>query len=451
MGLFVRNLFQAGNLDVEDSLPNLTTEENVDQVAEVSQAELETKLIEQGLEEQASGLEDLAVAGENLEGLVEEHTENIVQESNMPVEEIQEKVVTLEEGVESVAGFLGMTNANELREALGVRSYSSGLNSIKHVSMSDYKEGIEGVAMLASSIWVKIKTWFQRFVQWVQKWITKTIVWIKGYSKKAEKLEKEAKEIKDDSELKDDKVSPLGKLIANGAASLHSILNYEKEIINQNEKSVKEASSFLTDAVKSGMTNPEEDDDKKKTAEEVGGKLASGIIKTMAGNLKYFDMLDHIKDIDLEKQLIVGLDSTKKVVTITYDKKSETELELKEYSTKEFKDITISSKKGSAIKKAVLEVCKDAKDSSKKVQEMLSKSDNEWRDLIKKVATFRVSGDGAIAKKLREITSFLMKMSKLTQKTMICTAYAPGYFLTACSELIKGCEKGEDKKDDKKD
>lgn len=441
--MYIHNLFQVGNLDVTDSLPNITTEESVESVAEISEAQVESQLIEQQIEQQVTGIEDATAVGNHLEGLIEEHTENIQKSEEMTESEVQNAQIDLAEGMESVAGFLGAKSIDDVFSRLNIGyGYNSGLNSVGSMSsFADYKQGLEGVAMLASTIWIKIKQLLQRFIQWIQKWITKAIVWIKDYSKKAEKLSKEAENIKDDSELKTDKLSPLAKiLMKTSKLTLDGVLNGQVKAIERFKKQQEEMFKNLPDA-------------EKQLNMEVMKESEISYGQIMSATAGYIGLVEYVDSPNLGKtddSLIVGLNSTKKITICTKKDDGKMENTTLEYDTKELKAPELNGEKGKDVKSKILEVCKDAKDSTKKVQDMLSKSENMFREAIKKVE-IGMKGGSDEAKMVRYMSNGIMSMSKLVQKIMISTAYAPGYFLTACSELLKGCEKGEDKEEKKEE
>lgn len=185
-----------GLLNVEDSLPNLSSGDPVEDQYESSDAQVEIQEANKEADNDESVLETLSVAADKSSDLIQEHENVVNNPDEYSEQELQSKRIEFEQGVESIAGLLGSTS-EAFKNSIGL--YSSGLNSIDNVN--EYKEGVEGIKYMFKKMKEKIIIFINKIIQWFKKIGLKIYAWFKDYEKKAEELLKEAEDIKNN--LKD--------------------------------------------------------------------------------------------------------------------------------------------------------------------------------------------------------------------------------------------------------
>lgn len=275
------NLFEIGNLDVTDSLPNMTTENEVEVNYEVAGAELEGQLIEQQVEKDMSGLEDAQDVLEEMKEVIVQHEANVQSmngqevggqaeapsgevvaevpaeteakvDQNSSNEEVAEQNQDMQQGVESICGRLFNADASKVFQALKINNpyIGAGLNSISGNSVRvAYAEGLEGVKELAAKVWFKIKAMIQSLIQWISKWVHKAMIWIKGYESKAKKLKEEAGKLDAGKKAKEDfQFSPFASLLVMNsklATGMKELYNDTKTIAGDSGFMVKFANELV--------------------------------------------------------------------------------------------------------------------------------------------------------------------------------------------------------------
>lgn len=203
---FLKSLFEVGNLDVTDSLPNITKEDEV----ESDQAHVEIHDETISLEREESVVDVISKAGEKAVILSEEHAPIADQAETMTPEEVVEQQQVFQSGIESIAGLLGVSGTYFLNR----NGYSDGLNSLTP-RISDYKAGVEGLKEFAGKVIVKIKMFIDKIIGWFSKIFQKVVAWVKNYEKKATELHDKIKDMNSTNTQikKDNKLEPETKIM----------------------------------------------------------------------------------------------------------------------------------------------------------------------------------------------------------------------------------------------
>lgn len=308
---FVKNLFEAGNLDVDDSLPNVTSEESTETQIEIEEAEHSAPDIIKEGEKHEDALHELGVVLDNSQNMIHEHSENVENLDKMSDEEVAVKAEEFNTGIESIAGMLG----GSVQKIFPLMNVSHGLNSVD--VRFQYKAGVEGFKESMERTWGKIKIFISKIIGFFKRLINSAVLWFKNYKKKAEELKKKANELK--GEFKSDaEVSPLAKIMVIGAIDYEMVFNLAKEItksvntFNTNLrfdklKSIAEKSTqdmkFISSSEKLKDKTPDEISIKDFADEHHGGDMDKALDQCVRSVLNGIQMAN----------VLAGLNATSKV------------------------------------------------------------------------------------------------------------------------------------------
>lgn len=360
-------------------------------------------------------------------------------------------------------------------------------------------------------VWDRIKTILQSLIQWIGKWVHKALVWLKGFDKKAESLKKEAEKLDTSKPFNfEGKFSPM-TLALFGAQNKMSPAEYINSTIKANgqlntefSRLIKRLHSDITGALSAGARELSENDKlafrsdshseymKNKPLKPIPGtELFNEAAKIMNINdtlEKEFEQMAQSQN-KLNREVIskilknehksasaIGFDSLHKFSYMVYDAdyvdnynkvlKASVEEKKEKHFNIEFKTDGLESDlfkdgfkqnmKSELAKKEILDACSAIKPAVNSIQEMLSKGNSEANKIRNEIVHWqnKLSGVMVVGSIQRLIVKMAMAYSKLTYKTMVCTAYLPGLILQVSNELlngVKGTSSGSsDKKEDNK-
>lgn len=158
--VFNKNLFYAGNLDVDDALPNLTSEEQTAiEMAENGISAIKAKEAENELDGE---MEVLNTGVDTFGALNTEHQRHVENIDTMEVEGVQNDVVAAEcakiaDSISVAAGALSIP----LEDRSVSDVYNSGLLGISSPSLSSYREGVLGLGDFLKKVKDKIVSFFK--------------------------------------------------------------------------------------------------------------------------------------------------------------------------------------------------------------------------------------------------------------------------------------------------
>lgn len=530
------NLFDAGLLDVSESLPHVATEDSVEEQFKLDSAVVESQVIEKNMEEDIAGLEDAQDVLEEMKEVIVKHEANVQSmngqevggeattesgevvaevpaeqqpqvDQNSSNEEVAEQNQDMQQGVESICGRAFNTSAEEVFKALKINNpyigMSAGLNSIKGTSARiAYEEGLNGVKELASKIWFKVKAMIQSLIQWISKWVHKALIWIKGYESKAKKLKEEAQKLDDNGKAKEDfqftqfasllvkepklldikgiygdiksisgdsgvakmAISAAVNSIKSGGSSggnvntntnaeggNNSISFYNRGLLNDGGSTPEGNNSGQTSA--NDNTNKPDSSTTNKAAEASKDVLLSGlknlkIIPSIANHAKEKPVLD-----SQSFKIPVGMNNMKSFTMAKVESK-EGEFNLTFENVEYFEKAPEKSEinthiTGKWAKDEIIKICDAITSSISEIKGTLDKGNSAINKIRNDVFKDN-SGDGADSKNISYIGKVVIACSKLSQKALVCAAYAPSYYLNACSEYLKSINGGSSSGSDDK-
>lgn len=271
--MFKSNLldYLDGNLDVTDSLPNITTEENT--AVEMSENGINAIQAEEAgaqLEGEVEVLDNAVNTFGAVSTAEQEHVENI---DRMEVEGVEPEQVALEcakitELISKAAGNLGIP----MEDPYIKNVYDTGLNGINSRSLQDYKDGVLGIGDFLKKVKDKIVSFFKMIWNKIKQfwnWLFKS-----GEDKKAlqEASTVTSEEIPEETEIPEEEKDDYAWDVLESSLLVdnRNVSNSTKEESN----AIKEATAALTKLDQS-LQN-ENNEEKKKEVSAIVRDIASG-------------------------------------------------------------------------------------------------------------------------------------------------------------------------------